>query len=304
MATLTEPQQQARPADPPGRPAGRPTRRRGPLSYLGSGTSQAFVAVWAAMVVFPLLWAVVSSFKSDQEIFTSPWKLPSVWHFDNFSRAWNEANISGYFLNSVIVVCSGVVLNLLLSSSVAYVIARFEFRGNRALYYLFVGGMVFPGFLALVPLFFVVQNLGLLNSYIGLILVYAAHGMSFSVFFLTAFFRTQSKELAEAALVDGCTHWGVLFRIMLPLARPGLVSIGIFQFLGMWNEYLLPLILNTEEPRYLLTQGLANIAVTQGYHSDFSGLFAGLTISILPVLAVYLVFHKQISTGMTAGALK
>ncbi|TDW18274.1 carbohydrate ABC transporter permease [Kribbella kalugense] len=150
----------------------------------------------------------------------------------------------------------------------------------------------------------VVQNLGLMNSYLGLILVYAAHGMSFSVFFLTAFFRTQSKELAEAALVDGCTHWGVLFRIMLPLARPGLVSIGIFQFLGMWNEYLLPLVLNTDEKRYLVTQGLANIAVTQGYHSDFSGLFAGLTISIIPVLAVYLGFHRQISAGMTAGALK
>lgn len=104
--------------------------------------------------------------------------------------------------------------------------------------------------------------------------------------------------------VPGCSHWGVLFRIMLPLARPGLVSIGIFQFLGMWNEYLLPLVLNTDERRYLVTQGLANIAVTQGYHSDFSGLFAGLTLSILPVLAVYLVFHKQISTGMTAGALK
>jgi N-acetylglucosamine transport system permease protein len=301
MATLTEPQQVQASAGPP--PVV-PGKRRGLWSFVGDGTSQGFVAVWAVMVVFPLLWAVISSFKSDQEIFTSPWRLPSTWHFDNFSRAWNDANISGYFLNSVIVVSCGVVLTLLMSSAVAYVIARFDFPGNRILYYVFVGGMVFPGFLALVPLFFVVQNLGLLNTYLGLILVYAAHGMSFSVFFLTAFFRTQSKELAEAALVDGCSHWGVLFRIMLPLARPGLVSIGIFQFLGMWNEYLLPLILNTDEKHYLLTQGLANIAVTQGYHSDFSGLFAGLTISILPVLAVYLVFHKQISTGMTAGALK
>jgi N-acetylglucosamine transport system permease protein len=197
-----------------------------------------------------------------------------------------------------------VLLTLLLSSAVAYAIARFQFPGNRALYFVFVGGMVFPGFLALVPLFFVVQNLGLLNTFPGLILVYATHGMSFSVFFLTAFFRSQSKELAEAALVDGCSHWGVLFRIMLPLARPGLVSIGIFQFLGMWNEYLLPLVLNTQEDHYVLTQGLANIAVTQGYHSDFSGLFAGLTISIIPVLGVYLLFHRQISAGMTAGALK
>ena len=105
-------------------------------------------------------------------------------------------------------------------------LARFEFPGSRILYYVFVAGMVFPGFLALVPLFFVVQNLGLMNSYLGLVLVYATHGMSFSVFFLTAFFKTQSKEQAEAALVDGRSHWGVLFRIMLPLARPGLSASG------------------------------------------------------------------------------
>ncbi|WP_198676235.1 carbohydrate ABC transporter permease [Kribbella monticola] len=301
MATLIDPAR-LRPATP--EPEPEPHVRRTVGSVLLGGTSQGFVLIWGVMVVFPLLWALVSSFKSDPEIFKSPWGLPAVWHWDNFERAWNESHIGTYFLNSVIVVCCGVVLTLVLSSAVAYVLARFEFPGNRILYYVFVGGMVFPGFLALVPLFFVVQNLGLLNTYLGLILVYATHGMSFSVFFLTAFFRTQSKELAEAALVDGCSHWGVLFRIMLPLARPGLVSIGIFQFLGMWNEYLLPLVLNTDEQRYLVTQGLANIAVTQGYHSDFSGLFAGLTISILPVLAVYLVFHKQISTGMTAGALK
>lgn len=299
MATLLD----ARPAPPV--PADEPVRRTaGAGGVVGRGASQAFVAIWAVMVVFPLLWAVVSSFKSDAEIFGSPWRLPSTWHWDNFSRAWSQSNIGGYFLNSVIVVCSGVFLTLLMSAAVAYVLAQFEFPGNRVIYYMFVGGMVFPGFLALVPLFFVVQNLGLLNTYLGLILVYAAHGMSFSVFFLTAFFRTQSRDLAEAALVDGCSHFGVLFRIMLPLARPGLVSIGIFQFLGMWNEYLLPLVLNTDEKRYLITQGLANIAVTQGYHSDFSGLFAGLTISILPVLAVYLAFHRQISAGMTAGALK
>jgi N-acetylglucosamine transport system permease protein len=281
------------------RSAGAVVRTRLPL-----GAAHLFLLLWASMVVFPLLWAVLSSFKSDQEIFTSPWNLPSDWRWDNFSRAWQEANIGKYFFNSVIVVVGGVLLTLILSSAVAYALARFEFPGNRVLYFVFVGGMVFPAFLALVPLFFVVQSFGLLNTHAGLIIVYATHGMSFSVFFLTAFFRTQSRELAEAGLVDGCSHWGVFLRIMLPLARPGLVSIGIFQFLGMWNEYLLPLVLNTDEDKYVLTQGLANIAVTQGYHSDFSGLFAGLTISILPVLAVYLAFHRQISTGMTAGALK
>ena len=135
--------------------------------------------------------------------------------------------------------------------------------------------MVFPGFLALVPLFFVVKNLGLLNTYAGLILVYATHGLSFSVFFLTAFFRTQPKELAEAGLLDGAAHWGVLFRIMLPLARPGLVSIGIFQFLGHVERVPAAAGPQHRGRSYLLTQGLANIAVDQGYHSDFSGSSPG-----------------------------
>uniref|UniRef100_UPI003F49A620 carbohydrate ABC transporter permease n=1 Tax=Nonomuraea bangladeshensis TaxID=404385 RepID=UPI003F49A620 len=256
------------------------------------------------MVTVPLLWAVLSSLKTDKEIFTSPWSLPASLRWDNYARAWSEANIGGFFLNSVVVVTSGVFLTLLLSSAVAYVLARFDFPGNRIIYYLFVGGMLFPAFLALVPLFFVVKNLGLLNTHLGLVLVYTAYGMSFSVFFLTAFFRTLPATLAEAALLDGCSHWGVFFRIMLPLARPGLVSVGIFQFLSMWNDYLLALVLNTDEDDYLLTQGLAAIAVTKGYHSDFSGMFAGLTISLLPVLVVYLLFQRRIAGGMTAGALK
>lgn len=266
--------------------------------------SHGFLAVWAIMVTFPLLWGTVSAFKSDREIFTSPWTLPATWRFDNFVRAWNQADIGKYFLNSVIVVVAGVFLALLLSSMVAYVLARFTFRGNRFIYYTFIGGMIFPGFLALVPLFFVVKNLGMLNTYHGLILVYATHAMSFSAFFLTAFFRNQPSSLAEAALLDGCSHWGVFFRIMLPLAKPGLISIGIFNFLGMWNQYLLPLVLNTDPDKFVIAQGLANLAVNQGYKSDFSGLFAGLTISMLPVLAVYIVFQRRITTGMTVGAIK
>ncbi len=267
-------------------------------------TSQGFLAIWAVMVTFPLVWAAVSAFKSDREIFASPWGLPETWRFENFVRAWNQAAIGTYFFNTVIVVTGGVLLTLLLSSMVAYVLARFEFPGNRAIYYMFVGGLVFPGFLALVPLFFVVKNLGLLNTYHGLILVYATHAMSFSVFFLTAFFRTQPSALAEAALLDGATHWGVFFRIMLPLAKPGLISVGLFNFLNMWNSYLFPIALNGDPDKYVIAQGLANIAHSAGQASDFSGMFAGLTISMLPVLVVYIIFQRQITSGMTIGAVK
>jgi N-acetylglucosamine transport system permease protein len=259
---------------------------------------------WAVVTALPLLWAVISSFKTDQEILADPWSLPATPRLDNWSRAWNQASIGRYFLNSVIVVGGALLLTMFLGALVAYALARYEFRGNRLLYYVFVAAMFFPVFLALVPLFFVVQQLGLLGTYPGLILVYAAYAVPFTVFFLHAFFRTLPSELAEAGFLDGCSHARVFFQVMLPLARPGLVAVGIFNFLGLWNQYLLPLVLNPDPDRYVLAQGLAALSVSQGYRSDWSGLFAGLTIAMLPVLIAYVAFQRHIRAGMTAGAVK
>ncbi|GAA3338597.1 carbohydrate ABC transporter permease [Amorphoplanes nipponensis] len=258
---------------------------------------------WAVVTALPLLWAVVSSVKTDDEILNDPWSLPASPRLGNWSRAWTEASIGRYFLNSVLVVGGALALTMLLGALVAYALARYEFRGNRFVYYTFVAAMFFPVFLALVPLFFVVQRLGLLGTYQGLILVYAAYAVPFTVFFLHAFFRTLPAEVAEAAFLDGCSHLGV-FRVMLPMARPGLVAVGIFNFLGLWNQYLLPLVLNPDPDRYVLAQGLAALSVSQGYRSDWSGLFAGLTIAMLPVLIAYVAFQRHIRAGMTAGAVK
>jgi N-acetylglucosamine transport system permease protein len=274
-----------------------PRNRRNPLPQLA-------MLCWAVVTSLPLLWAVVSSVKSDDEILNAPWSLPSTPRFDNWARAWTEANIGRYFLNSLIVVGGALLLTMFLGALVAYALARYEFRGNRFLYYTFVAAMFFPVFLALVPLFFVVQRLGLLGTYPGLILVYAAYAVPFTVFFLHAFFRTLPAELAEAAFLDGCSHAAVFFRVMLPLARPGLVAVGIFNFLGLWNQYLLPLVLNPDPDRYVLAQGLAALSVSQGYRSDWGGLFAGLTIAMLPVLVAYVAFQRHIRAGMTAGAVK
>lgn len=259
---------------------------------------------WAVVTALPLLWAVVSSFKSDTEILNEPWSPPSTLRFENWERAWTAASIGRYFLNSLIVVGGALILTMLLGGLVAYALARYEFRGNRVIYYVFVAAMFFPVFLALVPLFFVVRQLGLLGTYPGLILVYTAYAVPFTVFFLHSFFRTLPGEIAEAAFLDGCSHGAVFFRVMLPLARPGLFAVGIFNFLGLWNQYLLPLVLNPDPDRYVLAQGLAALSVSQGYRSDWSGLFAGLTIAMLPVLIAYVAFQRHIRAGMTAGAVK
>jgi N-acetylglucosamine transport system permease protein len=287
-------------------PDGRGAARR-PRLQITNVFAHTFLAGWALLTTFPLLWAVVSSFKSDDEILTDAWGLPSKLLFSNWVRAWNQAHIGRYFLNSAIVVAGALALTMLLGAMAAYVLARYELRGLRLVYYAFAGGMVFPVFLALVPLFFVVKNLGLLGTLPGLILVYTAYSLPFTVFFLTAFFRTLPTAVAEAAMVDGCSHWSLFFRIMLPMARPGLISVGIFNFLAQWNQYLFPIVLLQgagSEKRWVLAQGLTALAVNEGYRGDFGGLFAGVTIAMLPVLLLYIAFQRQVQSGLTAGHLK
>lgn len=266
--------------------------------------TQVILLAWTVLVIFPFVWMIYSSFKTNNEIFSSPWNLPSTLHWDNFVRAWTTASIGEYFVNSIIVVAFSLVITLMLSAMTAYVLARYEFFGRQFIYYSFILGIAFPVFLAIVPLFFVVQGLGLLGTYPGLILVYVAYSLPFSVFFLTSFFRTLPSEVAESGLIDGCSHFGVFFRLMLPLASPGLVSIGIFNFLGMWNQYLLPLVLNPDPTKFVLAQGLAALAINQGYRGDWGALFAGLTIAMLPILVVYATLQSRLQAGLTVGAIK
>lgn len=266
--------------------------------------SHGVLIIWAILVVMPLLWAVMSSFKSDDSILSTPLALPDKLHFDNWSRAWSQAHMSDYFFNTIVVVGCSLVGTLLLGSMAAYVLARFDFPGNRFLYYLFIGGMSFPIILALVPLFFVMNNMALLNTRHGLIMVYIAYSLPFTVFFLTSFFRTLPTSVAEAAMLDGASHSRTFFQVMLPMAKPGLISVGIFNFLGQWNQYMLPTVLNTDPDHRVLSQGLVELANSQGYKGDWSGLFAGLVMAMLPVLAAYIIFQRQVVAGLTAGAVK
>ncbi|MBP0456739.1 carbohydrate ABC transporter permease [Streptomyces montanisoli] len=306
MSTDTSPQ----PAEtvPPRVPAAKngPGREHGEKKTGGvlNVFSHGVLVIWAILVVMPLLWAVMTSFKDDKSIFTSPWSFPSHLHFENWSRAWSQAHMSDYFLNTIIVVAFSLFGTLLLGSMAAYVLARFEFPGNRFIYFLFIGGMSFPIILALVPLFYVMQNLSLLNTIPGLIIVYIAYSLPFTVFFLTSFFKTLPTSVAEAAIIDGASHTRTFFQVMLPMAKPGLISVGIFNFLGQWNQYLLPTVLNTDPNHKVLSQGLVALATSQGYKGDWSGLFAGLVMAMLPVLAAYIIFQRQVVAGLTAGALK
>jgi N-acetylglucosamine transport system permease protein len=277
-------------------------------STVGGAIAQVFIYLflgfWALIVIFPMVWVLVSSFKTDQEIFFSPWLPPAAPQWDNFVRAWSKANMGLYLLNSLLVILPAIFFTLLFSAMAGYVLARYEFPGNRAIFFGFTGGMLFPVMLALVPLFFLLNSLKILDSRIGLILVYIAYSLPFTVFFMTGFFKTLPSELIEAAIIDGASHYQTFFRIVIPLAQNGLVSMAIFNFLGQWNQYILPLVLLTSREKYVLSQGLAFLAHQQRYQSDWSGLFAAIAIVMLPTLIVYVIFQNQIQQGLTIGALK
>jgi len=267
--------------------------------------SHGFLVLWAVLAAGPLLWALMTAFKPSADILASPWGLPDGLHWENWSNAWSKADIGRYTLNSFVIVIFSVPLTMLFGSMAAYVLARFDFRGSRIVYFTFVGGMAFPVVMALVPLFFVMKNLSLLDTRQGLIMVYIAYSMPFTIFFMTTFFRTLPTSVAEAAEIDGASHSRIFFQVMLPMARPGLVSVGIFNFLGHWNQYVLPFALNQgDEDDYVLTQGIGFLFAQAGYRADYGRLFAGLMMAALPILIVYAIFQRQVQAGLTAGAVK
>ncbi|WP_328301380.1 carbohydrate ABC transporter permease [Streptomyces sp. NBC_00435] len=289
-----------------GQPAGK--RKSGSDGMVLNVFSHGFLAVWGILIVLPLIWLVLGSFKTDVQIGESALSWPANWHFDAFPRAWNKG-IGSYFANTLIVMVFSVPLTMLLGSMAAYVLARYPFRGNRPIYYFFVSGAMFPVFLALVPLFFMVKRLDMLNTYQGLVLVYVAYSMPFTVFFMHSFFRTLPTAVHEAAVIDGASHTRIFFQVMLPMAKPGLISVGIFNVLGQWNQYILPSVLmqpqtGSDPERYMLTQGLIQLQYQMGYETDLPVLFAGVTIAMIPMLVVYLSFQRQIQAGLTSATLK
>ncbi|GGD68658.1 carbohydrate ABC transporter permease [Microbacterium murale] len=263
--------------------------------------SHIVLAIWSIIVILPLLWTLFSSFKSTSEIFASPFTLPSSWDFTNYVNAWTKYNFGQMFLNTVIVVGVALFLVMLLGAMCAYVLARFSVPGSRVIYYLMLAGLTFPVFLAIVPLFFVLQGIGLLGTLPGLIITYVAFALPFTVFFLYSFFKSLPYEIQEAAYVDGASEWRTFFQVMLPMAKPGLAAVGILNFLGLWNQFLLPVALNPNTSQYVLSQGMAAFASAAGYEVDQGALFAAVIITIVPVLVVYIFFQRQLQGSVSQG---
>lgn len=270
---------------------------------LANGLIQVVLISYALIVIYPLLIMVASSLKTTGEIFANPLQLiPETARFVNYVDAWNQANFGTYFRNSIFVGLVSVFLILWFGSMAAYVLARFTFPGNRAIYLLFLAGFMIPVRLAIVPLFIMMRELHLLDTLWALILVYIAGGMPFTIFLMVNFFRHVPRDLEDAAILDGAGPFQVYYQIMLPLVRPALATVGLFHFLNVWNDFFFPLIFIRSENLRTVPLGVSTFFGE--YTNDWSLMFAALSISILPVIAVYLMASKQFIAGLTSGALK
>lgn len=275
-----------------------------PGDRVAGTASHVLLIAWSLVVAIPLLWVFMSSFKTTEQILASPFSLPTKLDFTNYVNAWNGASIGSYFANTLIVVLCALVIVMILGAMCAYVLARFTFFGARAIYYLMLAGLTFPPFLAIVPLFKILQNIGLLNTLAGLIVTYVAFALPFTVFFLYSFFQSLPDEIYEAAQVDGASEWRTFFQVMLPMATPGMAAVAIFNFLGLWNQFLLPVALNSDQSNYVLTQGMASFASQAGYSVDFGALYAAVVITVIPVLVIYVFFQRQLQGSVSLGTSK
>jgi N-acetylglucosamine transport system permease protein len=272
--------------------------------YLLHAPAYIVLGVWSAFTIFVIGWVVIASFKTNAEIFRDVFSLPATWQFENYAKAWNASRFAVYFRNSVIVTFASVFLILFVSAPAAYVLSRMNFRGRGLLTSLFIAGMGIPVMLLLIPLFVIVTRMQMVNTLPGLILIYVTVSIPFTVYILTGFFASLPKELEEAGVIDGASDFGVFRRIMLPLASPGLITAAIFNGIAIWNEYMLVLVFVADSQKRTLSLGLYSLQNAMQYTGDWVGLFAGVSIVMVPTIILFIVLSEKMIAGITMGAVK
>ncbi|MEK3721153.1 carbohydrate ABC transporter permease [Paenibacillus sp. FSL H8-0034] len=260
------------------------------------------LAVLSAINILPIVWMVVSSFKSEADFATNPLGLPKTWNFSNYTSAWKVAHLGTYFWNSVLVTAASILLTVLLGALASYFLSRFEFRMRGWLYGLFIIGMTIPIHATLVPIFIVMKKIGLLNTHLSLVLPYTAFHLSITIFILAGFMRGFPKDVEESAIMDGAGLYRIFWSIILPMTRPALATVIIINFIYNWNEFLFALVLINKAALKTLPLGLANFAGTETRFQTLQ--MAALTMALVPLVGFYLAMEKQLIQGMTAGAVK
>lgn len=260
-----------------------------------------FLLTVAITCLFPLLWMVSSSLKTQEMIFKDMSLIPREWHFQNYILAWKEGGFARYALNSIIYTALVVIGIIIIASLAAYAFSRFKFPGRNLLFFMFMAAMMIPVPGSFVPLYVLLTKLHLRNTALGYVLCMINVGLSTSIFLLKTFFDKLPRELEDAARIDGCTKLGLWWHVALPLAKPVLAVVVVFNALNVWNEYVLALIIFDSKNLMPLQRALM---VFQGeFLTNYPLLMAGLTITALPIIIVYLLMQKYIVKGVTAGAI-
>ena len=272
------------------------------IKYFSNTMKYAVLWCYAGLSLCLFAWVMLTSTKMNREIFADPFGLPNEFSLKNYVQAWNGAHISTYFWNSILVTLAAVACTLFFTATISYVISRFQFRGNVLLYGIFVIGLTIPLQSLMLPTFLKMESLGLRDNLLSLIIVYTAFAIPKSVFLLVGFMKGIPAQLEEAGIVDGCSYWGIFYKIILPISKPGLATVAIIEAIGAWNEYVYATVLISKDTLRTLPLGLANF---QGeYMSQYGLIAAGTVITMVPVIVLYVIFQEQVVKGMVAGAVK
>ncbi|MFP4661828.1 MAG: carbohydrate ABC transporter permease [Halanaerobiales bacterium] len=262
-----------------------------------------FLSIWLVITGYPLIFLLQNSFKGNIEFITTlPWTLPETFNLENYYHVAIKSGFYRYFVNSIFVSILSVILIVIASSMAAYAIAKIKFRFSNFVFMLFVAGMMIPIHSTLIPVYKMTLRLGLYDQLTGLIGPYVAFSLPISIFILTGFVREIPEELEEAAIIDGASYYQIYYKIIIPLIKPAISTVVIYNLTMLWNEFVYALVLTSSPEKRILTLGLFEFQ--SAYGMDIPKTLTALLLSVLPLIILYIFFQRRIIEGMTAGALK
>lgn len=263
------------------------------------------VVLWVVFTFVLIGWVIFASFSTSSEIFSDHmFRFESGFHFENYMKAWKTQKVSVFFMNSLLYTLVSCTLVVLIAAPASYVLSRFRFKGNTMVQNLFASALGIPAIMIIMPLFSLVSSMRLTNNRYLLMFLYTAMNVPFAIFFLLAFFKGLSTTYEEAAAIDGCSPIGTYYRIMFPLVQPGIITVTIFNFITIWNEYFMSLIFANKPKVRPVAVGLFNMIQSMRYTGDWGGMFASVVIVFLPTFILYIFLSDRIIQGVTAGAIK
>lgn len=275
--------------------------------------SYIILGIFTVIFAYPILWSVVSSFKTSAEIRQSPFSFPAVPQFVNYKNAWTAAHMGDYFLNSIIVTAISMALLIVLVIPCSYALTRFHFKGRGFLTVLMMAGLFINVNYIVYPIYLMINGVSkgifgnglvLTDNLITVAIINAVTSVPFSVYLLSGFLKGLPVDFEEAARIDGCTNWGILIKIIVPLSLPSVLTVILFQFLAYWNEYLVAQTFLISEAHRTLPVGLLSIMQEAKVATDYGRLYAGLVIVMLPVLILYCFVQKNLTKGISMGGIK